>query len=118
MKRQHDRTYKNGTKQAGQEFQVRLGRRPLINEIQDKFSKKGLKIFGIEFTKFKGNGIVEYIEKHDIKYPVLHSGKLVKGWYGVQLAPTFYLIDKKGTIVYTSAGFDKEELVKAIQKNI
>ena len=91
---------------------------PHLNEIQEIYSKKGLKIYGIEYTKFKGNGIAEYIEKHDIKYPILHSGKLVMNWYGIQLAPTFFLIDKKGTIVYTSKGFDKKELVKAIKNNI
>ncbi len=91
---------------------------PHLNEIQDIYSRKGLKIYGIEYTKFKGNGLAEYIEKHNVKYPVLHSGKLVKSWYGVYIAPSFFLIDKKGTIVYTSKGFDKTELIKAIKINI
>lgn len=91
---------------------------PHLNEIQDIYSKKGLKIYGIEYTKFKGDGLAEYIEKHKVKYPILHSGKLVKSWYGVYMAPTFFLIDKKGTIVYTSKGFDKNGLIKAIRGNI
>lgn len=91
---------------------------PHLNEIQDIYSKKGLKIYGIEYTKFKGNGLTEYIEKHKVKYPILHSGKLVKSWYGVYMAPTFFLIDKKGTIVYTSKGFDKNGLITAIKGNI
>lgn len=91
---------------------------PHLNEIQDIYSKKGLKIYGIEYTKFKGDGLAEYIEKHKVKYPILHSGKLVKSWYGVYMAPAFFLIDKKGTIVYTSKGFDKNGLIKAIKGNI
>ena len=38
--------------------------------------------------------------------------------YGVEEAPTFFLIDKKGIIKYNSIGLDKNGLINAIEQNI
>jgi peroxiredoxin len=89
-----------------------------INDIQEKYGSKGLKVLGIEFQLPGDKGLTEYIEKHKIKYPTLYKGKSIAPSYGVSSAPTFFLINKDGTIIYTSSGFDKEKLIAAINENI
>jgi peroxiredoxin len=91
---------------------------PEINTLQDVYLDKGLKIYGIEFAKSNGNGLDDYIKKQNILYPTLHTGKYVADNYGVTAAPTFFLIDKKGIILYSSVGFNKNELIKAINESI
>lgn len=91
---------------------------PEINSLQDIYSHKGLKIYGIEFSKSDDKGLRDYIKERNIKYPTLHTGKNVAKDYGVYGAPTFFLIDKKGLIVYSSAGLNKEDLINTINDNI
>lgn len=91
---------------------------PEINSLQDIYSNKGLKIYGIEFTESNHARLEDYIKKRDIRYPTLYSGKSVSIDYGVYGAPTFFLINKKGLIVYSSIGLNKEDLIKAINDNI
>ena len=89
-----------------------------INKIQKEFGIKGLKVYGIEFQKQDYDGLIEYIEKQKIEYPILYNGKQAAKDYDVTSAPTFFLINKKGKIVYASAGFIKADLVTAIKENI
>lgn len=91
---------------------------PAINEIHKKYSAKGLNIYGVEFSQDNEKGLVEYIEKQKIEYPTLYNGKGIAKDYGVNAAPTFFLIDKRGKIIYTSIALKKNELISAIDKNL
>ncbi|MCK5368115.1 MAG: TlpA family protein disulfide reductase [Cyclobacteriaceae bacterium] len=91
---------------------------PDINEIQKTYKNKGLKIYGIEFTKSDSIGLADYIAKWKIEWPTLFSGKEVALDYGVLAGPTFFLVNKEGKFVYKSTGFIKEELIEAIEENI
>jgi len=91
---------------------------PDINQIMDSYKDKGLKIYGIEFAQSNNKGLSDYVQKQNINYPTLHTGKNVAQNYGINAAPTFYLIDKKGFIRYTSVGLDKVNLIKSIEENI
>jgi len=91
---------------------------PEINRIREIYAKKKLKVFGVEFSDTKVDGLNAYIKKENIKYPTLHSGKSLAEMYGVNAGPTFFLIDKKGIIIYRSEGLNKEELIKVINENI
>ena len=91
---------------------------PDLNEIREKYNTRGLLMFGIEFTKKSEKVLIEYIGKQKIEFPTLFMGKGVSKEYGVYAAPTFFLIDKKGKIVYTSVGLNKEQLIKEIDDNI
>lgn len=91
---------------------------PHINEIQEKYASKGLKIYGIEFTKPDEKGLEEYMEEKAIQISTLYKGKEVAKEYGVTAAPTFVLIDKKGKIVYSVVGLNKETLITAIEDNL
>ncbi len=91
---------------------------PELNKIYKKYKDNGLAMYGIEFTKKSEQVLVEYIEKQKIEFPTLFMGKEVSKKYGVYGAPTFFLIDKKGKIIYTSVGFNKEKLINVIEENI
>jgi len=91
---------------------------PDINEIQKEFAGKGLKVYGIEFVKSNDKGLAEYIDKNKIEYPILYLGKKAASDYGVTAAPTFFLINNQGKIIYASAGLRKIDLLKAIKENL
>lgn len=91
---------------------------PTLNEIQKKYNDKGLSIYGIEFTNTSSNALIEYSEKQKVEIPTLYNGKNVSKDYKVYAAPTLFLIDKKGKIIYTSVGLDKDKLIEQIENNI
>ncbi len=91
---------------------------PELNKIYKKYKDNGLSMYGIEFTKKSEQVLVEYIEKQKIQFATLFRGKDISKDYKVYAAPTFFLIDKNGKIIYTSVGFNKEKLINAIDENI
>jgi thiol-disulfide isomerase/thioredoxin len=90
---------------------------PEINKIQKEFGNKGLKVFGVEFTKTDSTGLTDYVKKMKMEYPSLYSAKEVATNYGVSAGPSFFLI-KDGKFVYARTGFIKDELIKEIEKNL
>ena len=90
---------------------------PEINKIQKEFKNKGLKVYGIEFTKADSTGLTDYVKKVKMEYPSLYSAKEVATNYGVSAGPSVFLI-KDGKFVYARTGFIKDELIKEIKKNL
>lgn len=90
---------------------------PDLNEIANKYEISGLKVYGIEFQNTKVN-LNEYIEKYGIEFPVLYNGKSAANEFGVYAAPTFFLIDREGKLIYMRTGFDKESILEAIDSNL
>ncbi len=90
---------------------------PDINEIYKKYKSKGLKVYGIEFTKSDSTGLTDYIKKMKIEYPTLYSAKEVASNYGVSAGPSVFLI-KEGKFVYARTGFMTDELINEIEKNL
>jgi thiol-disulfide isomerase/thioredoxin len=90
---------------------------PEINEIQKRYRNKGLKVFGLEFTKPDSSGLTYYIKKMKIEYPTLYSAKEIASGYGVSAGPSVFLI-KEGKFVYARTGFIKDELINEIEKNL
>lgn len=91
---------------------------PHINEMQKKYQEKGLRVYGIEFTRSDVNMLKEYIKKEQIKIPTLYSGDNTASLYSVYGAPTMFLINEKQEVIYANFGFEKEELIALIEKNI
>lgn len=91
---------------------------PVLNEIQKKYKDRGLSIYGIEFTNKSAESLMEYAEEQQVEIPTLYHGKNISKDYGIYAAPTFFLIDNKGKIVYTSVGLNKEKLINKIEENI
>jgi peroxiredoxin len=91
---------------------------PDINDIQEKYRSKGLRVYGIETMDSDLEKLSNYIKKYSIKYPTLYNGKLVAKAYETLGAPTFILLDKTGRFVYMREGFNKEEMVASIEENL
>lgn len=90
---------------------------PEINKIQKEFKNKGLKVYGVEYTKTDSIGLTDYVKKMKMEYPSLYSAKEVATNYGVTSGPSVFLI-KDGKFVYARTGFIKDELIKEIEKNL
>ena len=90
---------------------------PEINRIQKKFKNKGLKVYGVEFTKADSTGLTDYVKKMEMEYPSLYSAKKVATNYGVLAGPSVFLI-KDGKFVYAHTGLMKNELLIEIEKNL
>ena len=89
---------------------------PVLNELEKNYARKGLKIYAIEFTNVKKEFIENYVKEKDVAYSVLYNGKETANQYGVTGAPTFYLIDKTGTITYFQVGLNEKELITSVEK--
>jgi thiol-disulfide isomerase/thioredoxin len=93
---------------------------PHLNELQKKYKNQHLKIISINSYDSK-NDIQWFTNKHKIEYPVLLNGKEIATAYGVSGFPSFFLINKRGTIIYSHAGYDLsakaaiEKLLKDLQ---
>jgi peroxiredoxin len=89
-----------------------------MNSIMKTYSSKGLKVYGIEFSKTNDIGLETHLKKNNYLYPVLHTGGTVAKRYGVTGAPTIFLIDKKGNVIYKSVGFNGiDEIAAVIETN-
>ncbi len=91
---------------------------PSVDEIAETYKKKGLKVYGIEFQKQEKDKIKAYATKHNIQIPILYNGDAAAKAYSIFGAPTFFLIDQSGTIVYAKIGLNKQELIDEINKNL
>lgn len=78
---------------------------PHLNELQKKYKNKHLKIISINAYDSKKD-IDWFVNKHKIEYPVLLNGRDIATAYGVSGFPSFFLINKSGTIIYSHAGYD------------
>jgi cytochrome c biogenesis protein CcdA/thiol-disulfide isomerase/thioredoxin len=90
---------------------------PYLNELYKKYHTLGLEIIGVhspEFT-FERNlmNVSHAIESNNIAYPIALDNQL-STWraYQNQSRPSFYLIDKKGNIVYAHVGEGEYDVIE------
>lgn len=91
---------------------------PEMNTIFKRYSKKGLSLYGVEFTNANSSALKVYADKYKVQYPIVYSAETVSKAYAITSAPTIFLLDKQGVIRYISMGFKKAELIKAIEDAI
>jgi peroxiredoxin len=89
-----------------------------LNALQDKFRSRGLSIISIN-SYDPVEDVSWFYNKYNINYPVLLNGKEIAEKYGVSGFPAFFIIDKKGKIIYSGAGYDnlmQSEMESVIEK--
>lgn len=86
---------------------------PHLNNLQSKFKNKEFSLVSINSYDSKED-VIWFCDKFKVNYPVLLNGKSVAEEYGVSGFPSIILIDKKGKIFYSTAGFDQLEIEKLI----
>lgn len=99
-----------------------------LDQLNSNFSEAGLKVLAVNANKPQIlNQVRPYINKRKYRFDVSVDprGKLAKQ-FGVKGFPSLYLVDKDGTIIHKSAGYEDgqensylEELTKYLEsKNI
>jgi peroxiredoxin len=91
---------------------------PDLNAIQKKYKSKGLQVFGVEYTKEDSTGLSAYISKMKIEFPTLYTASEMARDYKVSVAPTYFLINNQKKVVYKKVGFNREDLIDAIEENL
>ncbi|WP_206956522.1 thioredoxin family protein [Trinickia acidisoli] len=82
---------------------------PYVKEWDQRYRNKGLTVIGIHTPETPDEhstaNLKDAIQRYGIRYPVAQDNDYAT-WnaYGNQYWPAFYLIDKKGHIVYTHVG--------------
>jgi len=75
-----------------------------MENLKKKYAKRGLVVLGMN-TMDNATKIKRHNRKHDITYESLLCTSDTKSKYKVKSYPSFYLIDRKGKIVYSSSGY-------------
>lgn len=82
-------------------------------KLQSEFSADGLIVVGVNGFNDDREQIAGFVKDYKVNYPVLMEGRKVADKdYFVTGYPTTFWIDRKGTIVRRSTGFDKSEFEK------
>ena len=92
---------------------------PQYNRLYQKYSKKGLVVWGINEDDEKSDG-KSFIQEHPVKFPTSYDveKKLAKK-VGLKTMPTSFIIGKDGKVHYVHEGFregDEAELETLIKK--
>lgn len=91
---------------------------PHVNDWDQRYRGKGLAIIGVHTPEFPNEHVTasvkDAIERYGIHFPVAQDNEYAT-WnaYGNQYWPAFYLIDKKGHVVYTHVGEGDYEQTEA-----
>jgi thiol-disulfide isomerase/thioredoxin len=87
---------------------------PEIKTLQEKYGKK-IEILSINAYE-KKEEIDFFYQREKPKYQMLYNGEKLANNLGIYAYPASILLDKNGKVIYTSRGFDKIEIEKAIKK--
>ncbi len=89
---------------------------PLLQRIHEKYSD--VVVLGMDYHEKKDVDLNAYKARKKIKYEMISHAEGIGSAYKISVLPTAYLIDRSGTIVYTSRGYgedDEGRLIKAIE---
>lgn len=92
---------------------------PAYNKLYEKYSKKGLAVWGVNVDDDKAEG-QSFMKEHPMKFPVSYDvGKKLIKKVGVKTMPTSFLIGKDGKVHHIHEGFregDEKDLEKLLKK--
>lgn len=80
---------------------------PALTSLYTKYKEKGLVVIGIDPVdkRHTDNGLIAFLSKKQVNYPILFDDGDVARKYKVHAYPTFYLIDKRGRILFRFSGY-------------
>jgi len=88
---------------------------PTLKRLHERYKGSNVSIMTINTSDPKLS-IIAFTKKNDINYPVLLKGSKVAKSFQISAYPSFYLIDKNGTIAATFEGYSKELENELIEK--
>ncbi len=92
-----------------------LASMPKVQELYKQYHSKGLEIYGMMSEKDQLDVARLMVSKRKIEFPMVQSNAEVNKTFGIQGVPTYILVNRNGTILFTSEGFS-DAIEKEIQK--
>ena len=91
---------------------------PHFVELHEQYKDKGVEIVGISLDREGVNVVKPFVQKFQIKYPIMMTdGKVDKAFGGITNIPTTFIIDSGGNIIKKYVGYnDKSVFETDIQK--
>ncbi len=88
---------------------------PDLVAIQQQFESKGLIVIGAAMDQGNQDGIKAFAKKYFVNYPIISATSALNHDYGVIVAPTTFIIDKTGKLVYRHVGaINRQGLAKLV----
>jgi peroxiredoxin len=88
---------------------------PELVAMQLKFANQGLIIIGAAMDKNNDAAVKAFAKKFFVNYPIVIAPSSLTNDYGIVVAPTTFIIDKKGTIAFRHVGLlSRKELEQQI----
>ena len=91
----------------------------MLNRIYEKYKNDKLNIIGI-FPE-KKEALQNYKLSNNLKFPIIYEGINIKNDYHSPGSPYFYIINRKGIIVFSKIGYSEDremELINIIQRTL
>lgn len=92
---------------------------PHVQKIYESYKDRGLSMVWINVIPNEENLIANWQREHGYTVPVLLGNRSVAMSYNLRMTPTHYLLDAKGKVLASHAGYkdgDEQELERSIRK--
>ena len=90
---------------------------PDLVAVQKQFADQGLIVIGVAMDRSNQAGVQTFAKKYLVNYPIVIANSTLNHDYGVIVAPTTFIIDKSGKIVYRHIGaLTRQELAQQIAR--
>ena len=91
-----------------------------IEKIHKEFKNRGVEVIGAGMDWNNPYSCEEWIEKFNLTYPILDDskGEKIYNYFGNGVVPYNVVIDKNMRLIYSSSGFNKDEIVDAIKTGL
>lgn len=91
---------------------------PENDKLMEEYGSEGLVVLGVEITNVSENKMSKFIKKTGVTYEMLYNGKEISEKYNIVGGPTYFLVNKNGTIIYAHFGLELKKLKNLIEKNL
>lgn len=88
---------------------------PDLVAVQQQFKDKGLVVIGAAMDQGNQDGVKAFATKYFVNYPIISATAALNHAYNVIVAPTTFIIDKSGNLVYRHVGaINRKDLAKLV----
>ena len=91
-----------------------------IEKIHKEFKNQGLEVIGAGMDWNNPFSCKEWVEKFNLTYPILDDsdGEKIYNYFGDGVVPYNVVINRNMRLIYSSSGFNKDEIVDAIKTGL
>ena len=91
-----------------------------IEKIHKEFKNQGVEVIGAGMDWNNPFSCKEWVEKFNLTYPILDDseGEKIYNYFGDGVVPHNVVINRNMRLIYSSSGFNKDEIVDAIKTGL